>query len=153
MFTSAGLVLLTAVSVNAQLAGNENYAWEARQSLNVAHKRDNELSFSPSSTSFSIGGKDYLSPTGSQFRQYILNSTWGLDGYGGTVLPVTVFEVEGEVTCSVLGDKVKEYGAVDDVWEQVSRVFQLQTEDRGSCPRQSLPPSLPSTSLRMSQGV
>lgn len=113
---------LLAATVRAQLAGNENYALEARASLHrvSASKRDEGVTFSPSSVSFAFGNKTYLSPTGSQFKQYSLQSDWGLDSYAGKLLPVTVFDVEGEVTCDVLGDLVAEYMDADDVWDPVS---------------------------------
>lgn len=119
--TSVGLAILGALVAEAQLlAGNENYAQEARRSLRNAPQKRDGPTFAPAATSFSFGDKEYISPTGPEFKQYALDSDWGLDAYAGKTLPVTVFEVEGEVTCDVLGDKVKEYGTVDDVWDQVS---------------------------------
>ncbi|KAK1923360.1 amidase signature enzyme [Papiliotrema laurentii] len=117
--TSVGLAILGALVAEAQLlAGNENYAQEARRSLRNAPQKRDGPTFAPAATSFSFGDKEYISPTGPEFKQYALDSDWGLDAYAGKTLPVTVFEVEGEVTCDVLGDKVKEYGTVDDVWDQ-----------------------------------
>jgi hypothetical protein len=43
-----------------------------------------------------------------------------LGDFAGKLLPVTVFEVDGEVTCDVLGSKVAEYASSDDVWDPVS---------------------------------
>jgi hypothetical protein len=104
------------------LAGNENYARNARRSLESKsiNKRSSSLTFEPESVSFEIGDKQYISPTGSAYKSYSVNADWGLDGYKGKTLPVTVFKVAGEVTCDVLGKAVEKYGTSDDVWDEVS---------------------------------
>jgi hypothetical protein len=48
-----------------------------------------------------------------------LTEDWGLGDFKGQMMPVTVFTVEGEVTCDVLGKKVAGYAAADDVWDEV----------------------------------
>jgi hypothetical protein len=104
------------------LAGNENYARNARRSLEQrsASKRSTGLSFEPESVSFEVADKQYLSPTGSAFKSYSVAGDWGLDDFKGKTLPLTVFKVAGEVTCDVLGKAVEKYGQADDVWDQVS---------------------------------
>ena len=104
------------------LAGNENYARDARRSLTQRSvtKRSSGLSFDPESVSFEVGNKQYLSPTGAIYKSYSAAADWGLDEYKGKSLPVTVFKVAGEVTCDVLGKAVEKYGSSDDVWDEVS---------------------------------
>lgn len=116
----AALPVITASS--SGLAGNENYARNARRSLEKRStaKRSSVLSFESESVSFEIGDKQYLSPTGSAFKSYAVAGNWGLDDYKGKTLPVTVFKVAGEVTCDVLGKAVEKYGQADDVWDEVS---------------------------------
>jgi len=114
----AALPVITAGS--SALAGNENYARNARRTLEKSvTKRSNSPTFEPESVSFEIKGKQYISPTGSVYKSYSTAADWGLDGYKGTTLPVTVFKVAGEVTCDVLGKAVERYGTSDDVWDEV----------------------------------
>lgn len=116
----AALPVITAGTT--QLAGNENYARDARRSLErrSASKRSSGLAFDVESVSFEIGDKQYLSPTGSLFKSYSIPQDWGLEEYKGKTLPVTVFKVDGEVTCDVLGKAVEKYTSADDVWDEVS---------------------------------
>jgi hypothetical protein len=104
-------------------AGNENYARNARRSLQnrSVTKRSSSLSFEPESVAFEIGDKQYLSPTGSVYKSYSVAGDWGLDDYKGKTLPITVFKVAGDVTCDVLGKAVEKCGTSDDVWDEVSR--------------------------------
>ena len=113
--------LLCGLVAQAQLAGNEDYALDARKALKKSLKRRDTpaITFEPTSTSFTLGNKTYISPTSSQFKQYALDTDWGLDSYRGQILPITVFDVQGEVTCDILGKQVEDY-ATDDVWDQVS---------------------------------
>jgi len=115
----AALPVITAGS--SALAGNENYARNARRTLEKSiNKRSNGPTFEPESVSFEISGKQYISPTGLVYKSYSAAADWGLDEYKGTILPVTVFKVAGEVTCDVLGKAVEKYGTSDDVWDEVS---------------------------------
>lgn len=126
----AALPVITAGS--SALAGNENYARNARRTLEKQSitKRSSGPSFEPESVSFEINGKQYISPTGSVYKSYSAAADWGLDEYKGTTLPVTVFKVAGEVTCDVLGKAVEKYGSSDDVWDQVSP---LLSEKKARC--------------------
>lgn len=107
------------------LAGNENYARNARRSLaqRSVTKRSSSLTFEPESVSFEIGDKQYISPTGPIYKSYSAAGDWGLDEYKGKTLPVTVFKVAGEVTCDVLGKAVERYRSSDDVWDEVNQVI------------------------------
>jgi hypothetical protein len=111
-----------------RLAGNENYARNARRSLEnrSVTKRSAGLTFDPESVTFELGNKQYLSPTGSKFKSYSVDGDWGLDDLKGKSLPVTVFKVAGEVTCDVLGKAVEKYAAVDDVWDEVGFNMTIQ---------------------------
>lgn len=126
MLTSSLLSVIAALPVitagSSALAGNENYARNARRSLGKQSitKRSNSPTFEPESVSFEINGKQYISPTGLVYKSYSAAADWGLDEYKGSTLPVTVFKVTGEVTCDVLGKAVEKYGTSDDVWDEVS---------------------------------
>jgi hypothetical protein len=149
------------------LAGNENYAQNARRSLHALRPRSSSApSFGPESVTFNIGDKSYLSPVGEDFKSYKLASEWGLEAYEGKTMLVSVVNVVGEVTCDTLGKKVAEYGSVDDVWDQVSgsslsltRCFTVPhasrrcTNLRASCKVSSSPLEALSTLLRMSLPV
>lgn len=119
----AALPVITAGS--SGLAGNENYARNARRSLEKrsVSKRSSGISFEPESISFEVSDKQYLSPTGSAFKSYSVAGDWGLEELKGKTLPLTVFKVAGEVTCDVLGQAVEKYGQVDDVWDEVSVIY------------------------------
>lgn len=125
MFVLLYGLLAASPALSAQLAGNEGYAYAARHSLtqrSAASKRSvtGGLDFKPASVSFSLGDKQYLSPTGRQFKRHVVAGEWGLDAFAGQNLPVTVFDVEGEVTCDVLGSKLDKFQQADDVWDPVS---------------------------------
>lgn len=129
MFALLYGLLSAQLASSLELAGNEGYAYAARQSLaqqSSAHKRSvtSGLAFQPASVSFAIGDKQYLSPTGPQFRRHVAEAEWGLDAFAGQSLPVTVFDVEGEVTCDVLGRKLDKFRQADDVWDSVSKNYQ-----------------------------
>lgn len=153
----AALPVISAGSVG--LAGNENYARDARRSLErqTVNKRSNGARFEPESVSFEINGKQYLSPTGSAYRSYSAAADWGLDELKGKTLPVTVFKVAGEVTCDVLGKAVEKYGDSDDVWDAVSQSlagYPLDADvSRHSWQQSFLPRTLHSTSETMSPDV
>lgn len=112
------LPLLTAL----ELAGNENYARTSRRLLRRSIERRSSYipAFQPESVSFTIGSKEYLSPTGNEFKAYTFDNDFGLEGYGGDSMLVTVLPVQGNVTCDALGKKVAEYMKKDDVWDKVS---------------------------------
>lgn len=122
--------LFTTLSTTLALtpAGNENYASQARalrsSSQGALRSRSGPLKYEATSVSFSVGEgddvKDYLSPIGSMYKSHTLASNWGLEGLKGSMMPVTVFNVEGEVTCSTLGGKVASFSSSDDVWDEVS---------------------------------
>jgi hypothetical protein len=129
MLTSLLTVIAALPAITAstsRLAGNENYARDARRSLSLEKrsaspsKRSSGPSFDVESLSFEMGDKQYLSPTGAAFKSYSVAADWGLEAYKGKTVPVTVFKVEGEVTCDVLGKAVEKYGTSDDVWDEVS---------------------------------
>ncbi|WVW82683.1 hypothetical protein I302_104694 [Kwoniella bestiolae CBS 10118] len=116
-------VLALAGSAVARVpAGNEDYAAQSRSLRNSAiNRRDASMTPQVASVSFTVGQsdatKDYLSPIGPNHNCYSLTSDWGLDGLVGSAMPVTVFTVDGEVTCDVLGAKVSDFSAVDDVFD------------------------------------
>jgi hypothetical protein len=139
MLVAASVLSLLPTLLASGLAGNENYAVEARRSLSsgTAHRRATSApSFEPESVTFAVGSgnstKHYLSPTGSQFKSYTLQQEWGLDEYAGEMFLITVFQVEGQVTCDTLGDLVLAYENADDVWDQVSCVLCCQTPMRSN---------------------
>jgi len=123
-----GLILCLGLTTSALAkgpAGNENYAAHARSLLESSMvRRDTGMASQVASVSFTVGqgdsAKEYLSPIGPRHKSYILSSDWGLDTLIASALPVTVFTVDGEVTCDVLGKKVAEFKALDDVFDQVS---------------------------------
>ncbi|KAK8865571.1 hypothetical protein IAR55_000715 [Kwoniella newhampshirensis] len=121
-FIFLALAALPAFSQASQLAGHENYARDARRSLQRSLKSEkraaSEFSFDPQIITFSVGDKQYLSPTGSAFKSHSISEKWGLNDYKGQTLPVTVIQVDGHVTCDVLGKKVETFSSVDDVWDQ-----------------------------------
>jgi len=123
-------LLSASPALSAQLAGNEDYAYAARQSLahspTTVKRGVTDLAFQPASLAFTVGDKQYLSPTGPQFKRYSIGAEWGLDAFAGQSLAVTVFEVEGEVTCDVLESKVDQFRQSDDVWDTVSRSFEVK---------------------------
>lgn len=115
--------LLALVAEATELAGNENYAQDARQTLKNSVKKRSGTSFESQSITFSLGDKPYLSPTASHFKSYSVPAQWGLDDFQGQTVPVTVISVEGEVTCDTLGKSVDTFSQVDDVWDQVGTIF------------------------------
>ena len=109
-------------ALSHQLAGNENYAYEARNSLRRStSKRAAATEFDPKAITFSVGDKQFISPTGAEFKTYNVKGNWGLESYAGKTIPITVIPVNGEVTCSLLQSKVDKYKEADDVWDEVSR--------------------------------
>jgi hypothetical protein len=125
------LVLVSPVSAKGP-AGNENYAAKARSLLKSSMIRRNPgISSQVASVSFTVGqgdtAKDYLSPIGPRHKSYTLTSDWGLDSLAATMMPVTVFTVEGEVTCDVLGVKLANFTGLDDVFDQVNHTLSETT--------------------------
>lgn len=115
------LPLLPLISA-LQLAGNENYARDSRRLLRPSLERRSSYvpALQPESVSFTLGPKEYISPTGGEFKSYTLDPDFGLDEYAGKSMLVTVIPVEGNVTCDALGKMVDEYTKKDDVWDKVS---------------------------------
>jgi len=108
-------------------AGNENYASESRSLLESSlARRDSVMSTQATSATFTIGQgdetKNYLSPTGPKHKSYSLSFEWGLDQLEASARPMTVFTVDGEVTCDILGKKLADFAAIDDVFDPVSEV-------------------------------
>ncbi|KAK8843917.1 hypothetical protein IAR55_006709 [Kwoniella newhampshirensis] len=117
------LPFLATASISAKFAGNEDYALSSRQLKTPAVKaRSATVNYQSTAVSFTVGegddAKQYLSPIGSNFKTHTLSPDWGLDGYKGQNMAVTVFNVEGEVTCDQLGQQVSAYKADDDVWDE-----------------------------------
>lgn len=127
LLTLFTLLPLLALAESTPLAGNEHYARDSRRLLrrSLDKRWSPSPSFGPESLSFDIGGNQYLSPTGAQFKAYTLDEDWGLDGYKGHTVLATVFDVEGEVTCDTLGKSVSKYASTDDVWNEVSKYIPL----------------------------
>ncbi|OCF30351.1 hypothetical protein I316_07995 [Kwoniella heveanensis BCC8398] len=119
------LALATASPALARgFVGNEDYAAQSRNLLRSSMaRRDGGISSQVASVSFTLGqgdmAKDYLSPISSNHKSYTVTSDWGLDSLVGVTTPVTVLTVDGEVTCDVLGKKVSEFMAVDDVFDTI----------------------------------
>lgn len=116
------LLPLLPLILSLELAGNENYARDASRLLRRSKERRSTYvpTFQPESVSFTIGSKEYLSPTGGEFKSYTLDNDFGLESYVGKSMLVTVIPVDGNVTCDALGKKVDEYTKMDDVWDKVS---------------------------------
>jgi hypothetical protein len=121
------LLPLLVTQTSAQLAGNENYAEVARSLLRGARMTTRSSTTYPLSSTaitFTVGEDDttkhYLSPVGPKFKRHTLVNDWGLEGSGGDAMLVTVFDVEGQVTCDSLGQQISSYASSDDVWDQVS---------------------------------
>lgn len=132
------LAILT-VPALAQTAGNEQYASTSRSLLNrvTAGKRADigPLDIAPSSITFSIGADDnvrqFLSPIGLTHKNHTLKANWGLEGFVGETLAVSVITVNGEVTCDTLGSKISSYRSVDDVWDEVSNMGRISADGLG----------------------
>lgn len=122
------ILAILAVSALAQTAGNEQYASTSRSLLNRANlgrRADvGPLDIAPSSITFSVGADDnvrqFLSPIGLTHKNHTLKVNWGLEGFIGETLAVSVITVNGEVTCDTLGSKISSYMSMDDVWDEVS---------------------------------
>ncbi|KAJ9114132.1 hypothetical protein QFC20_001648 [Naganishia adeliensis] len=128
---------LTASTLAAGPAGNEDYQFQARSRLrslsaiNKISSRDNlapvSISLEQTSYTFSIQDesedKVYISPAGDKFKKYSLSAN-GLaslkEDNSATVVPLTVFDVTGQqqLTCDSMGNAVSEYLASDDVWNE-----------------------------------
>lgn len=128
MLFSAFLCLVPSIPLSSalQLSGNQNYARDSRRLLrksypsSLVQRSAWTPAYQPSSVTFSIGSKEYLSPTGPEFKTYTLDEVFGLEGYAGKTVLVTVMKVdEGNVSCDILGKMVEEYTKKDDVWDQV----------------------------------
>lgn len=133
------LASLTATTLAAGPAGNEDYQFQSRsrlRSLSTNNKfsaRDNlapvSLSLDQTSYTFSVQDeledKVYISPAGDKFKKYTLAAN-GLASLrhdiSASVMPMTVFEVTGQqqLTCDSMGKAVADYLATDDVWNEVS---------------------------------
>lgn len=128
---SFGLLTSLSAALASGPAGNENYAAQTRAlraaSLGSLKPRSGPLKYQATSVSFTVGqgdeAKDYLSPIGESYKSYTMLPKWGLEGFTGQMVPVTVFNVEGEVTCDILGDKLAACTSIDDVWDEVSPCF------------------------------
>lgn len=105
------LLPLLPLITSLELAGNENYARDSRRLLQKSLERRATYTpaFQPESVSFTIGSKEYLSPTGASFKSYTLDNGFGLETFVGQSMLVTVVPVEGNVTCDALTKKVEEY--------------------------------------------
>lgn len=131
---------LTASTLAAGPAGNEDYQFQARSRLrslsaiNKISSRDNlatvGISLEQTSYTFSIQDesedKVFISPAGDKFKKYSLSAN-GLASLkqdtSATVVPLTVFDVTGQkqLTCDSMGNAVAEYLASDDVWNEVCK--------------------------------
>lgn len=119
--SSIALATSLSATVFAGRAGNENYA-QTRVLREAAklHKRDGVQAIQATGLTFSIGEGDdaklYISPSGPLHKSYTLS------GAGSTsILPVTVINVDGDVSCDTLGDLVLQFQQNDDVWDEVSK--------------------------------
>jgi hypothetical protein len=145
------------------LAGNEDFALTRQKS--TLGRRSEGIHSDRSAYSFSITSsdgqvKDYLSPTGDRFESHVMHDVWGVwAGTGPQTMLVTVIDVQGQVDCTGLKQKVEAFEQKDDVWDQVgakagdftvSRAKlthrTLAFEPRDSCKPSSSRPSRPSTS-------
>jgi hypothetical protein len=105
------------------LAGNEDFALTRQKS--TLGRRSEGIHSDRSAYSFSIASsdgqvKDYLSPTGNRFESHVLHDDWGVwAGTGPQTMLVTVIDVQGEVDCTGLKQKVGAFEQADDVWDQV----------------------------------
>lgn len=115
---------LPMTALAAGLAGNEDYAKTRvlRQNPAKLQKRDGVQEIQSTGLTFSIGEGDdaklYISPSGPSHKLYTLE---GASSAG--VAPVTVFNVEGDVSCDTLGDLVVSAQQGDDVWDEVSCLY------------------------------
>ena len=130
---------LSASTLASGPAGNENYQFQARNSLRSLSSTNRlnvrgdlapvGISIEQTSYTFSIqdgtDDKIYISPAGDKFKKYSLSAN-GLGSLkqevGGAIMPVTAFDVTGQsqVTCDTMGDAVSKYLSADDVWNEVS---------------------------------
>lgn len=135
---------LSASTLASGPAGNENYQFQARnslRSLSAPNKLSTRGDLAPVSISveqtsytFSIqNGTDdkvYISPAGEKFKKYRLtaNELASLKQEAvGAIMPLTVFDVTGQsqLTCDAMGDAVSKYISVDDVWNEVSALARI----------------------------
>lgn len=116
---------LSSTTLAAGLTGGETYAYTRRTSAQSNVARSTSSGLVQDGVSFTIGsgddGKVFHSPTdATTFKSHTLTGNWGLEAVAGKTLPVTVFTVEGNVTCDTLGDMVVDYLSRDDVFDEVS---------------------------------
>ncbi|GHJ85048.1 hypothetical protein NliqN6_1450 [Naganishia liquefaciens] len=128
---------LSASTLASGPAGNENYQFQARNSLRSLSSTNRlnvrgdlapvGISIEQTSYTFSIqdgtDDKIYISPAGDKFKKYSLsaNGRGSLkQEVGGAIMPVTAFDVTGQsqVTCDTMGDAVSKYLSADDVWNE-----------------------------------
>lgn len=111
-----------ATALATGLTGGEKYASTRR--INTPRARSMSSGLVQDGLSFALGsgedGKMFFSPIGAEFTSYALAGNWGLSDYAGQTLPVTVFTVEGNVTCDALGHLVSGYLSKDDVFDEVT---------------------------------
>lgn len=118
--TSIALAASISATALAGRAGNENYAQTRilREAAKL-QKRDGVQSLQATGLTFSIGEGDdaklYISPSGPSHKSHTLTGA----GAVGTV-PITVINVDGDVTCDTLGNLVVDFQQNDDVWDEVS---------------------------------